>query len=107
MMLKEVDASRTESGIIRAKKAPVFPKPERRGRTRIRNQWYAVLSSREVRADAPVGVTQLPKKSELMMGENLVAGDAPIIEYRRRREAMKKEAETSAGKDTAAGGDTR
>jgi len=52
-------------------------------------------------------LTQLPKKSELMMGENLVAGDAPIIEYRRRREAMKKEAETSAGKKTAESGDAR
>jgi phenylpropionate dioxygenase-like ring-hydroxylating dioxygenase large terminal subunit len=57
--------------------------------------------------DRRVVLTQLPKKSELMMGENLIAGDAPIIEYRRRREAMKKEAETSAGKNTAAGGDGR
>lgn len=46
--------------------------------------------------DRYVVLTQLPKKSELRMGENLVQGDAPIIEYRKRREMLKQEAEKSA-----------
>ncbi len=38
--------------------------------------------------DRKVVLTQVPKKSELMMGENLVQGDLPIIEYRKRRQAL-------------------
>lgn len=41
--------------------------------------------------DRRVVLTQLPKKSELTMGENLIQGDLPIIEFRRKREALKKE----------------
>lgn len=41
--------------------------------------------------DRRVVITQLPKKSELVMGEKLIQGDLPIIEYRKRREALKKE----------------
>lgn len=41
--------------------------------------------------DRRVVLTQIPKKSELTMGENLIQGDLPIIEFRRRREALKKE----------------
>ncbi|MEQ8155949.1 MAG: aromatic ring-hydroxylating dioxygenase subunit alpha [Clostridiaceae bacterium] len=40
--------------------------------------------------DRRVVITQLPKKSELSMGENLIQGDLPIIEFRKRREALKK-----------------
>ncbi|MFN4190624.1 MAG: Rieske 2Fe-2S domain-containing protein [Pseudothermotoga sp.] len=39
--------------------------------------------------DKRVVETQLPKKSELRMNENLISGDAPIIEYRKRREELK------------------
>jgi len=47
--------------------------------------------------DRRVVLTQLPLKSELRMGENLVQGDAPIIEFRRMRDRLKQqpaEAET-------------
>jgi len=42
--------------------------------------------------DRRVVLTQLPKKSELVSGENLVQGDLPIIEYRRMRQKLKDEA---------------
>jgi phenylpropionate dioxygenase-like ring-hydroxylating dioxygenase large terminal subunit len=41
--------------------------------------------------DRRVVLTQRPKKSELVMGENLVQGDAPIIAFRQRREELKRE----------------
>ncbi|HEX2906370.1 MAG TPA: aromatic ring-hydroxylating dioxygenase subunit alpha [Phototrophicaceae bacterium] len=37
------------------------------------------------RQDRWVVITQQPKRSDLKMGEKLIQGDAPIIEYRRRR----------------------
>ena len=37
---------------------------------------------------------QMPKKSELNMGENLVQGDLPIIEFRKMRQKMKNENES-------------
>jgi phenylpropionate dioxygenase-like ring-hydroxylating dioxygenase large terminal subunit len=43
--------------------------------------------------DRRVVITQLPKKSELMGGENLIQGDLPIIEYRRMRQQLKNTAE--------------
>jgi len=39
--------------------------------------------------DRRVVLTQLPKKSELEMGENLIQGDLPIIEFRKRRKELK------------------
>ena len=39
--------------------------------------------------DRRVVLTQLPIKSELMMGEKLIQGDLPIIEFRRRRDLLK------------------
>ncbi|AAD36358.1 oxidase [Thermotoga maritima MSB8] len=39
--------------------------------------------------DKRVVETQIPKRSELRMGENLIPGDAPILEYRKKREALK------------------
>lgn len=39
--------------------------------------------------DRSVVLTQLPIKSELDMGEKLVQGDLPIIEYRKRRALLK------------------
>ena len=41
--------------------------------------------------DRRVVLTQLPKKSELVCGENLVQGDLPIIEYRKMRQKLKDE----------------
>lgn len=43
--------------------------------------------------DRRVVITQTPKKTELSMRENLVQGDLPIIEYRKRREKLKSESE--------------
>jgi hypothetical protein len=39
--------------------------------------------------DRRVVLTQIPKKTELKMGENLIQGDAPILEFRKRRAALK------------------
>ena len=41
--------------------------------------------------DRRVVLRQLPVKSELKMGENLIQGDAPIIEFRKRRAQLKGE----------------
>lgn len=43
--------------------------------------------------DRRVALTQLPKRSGLSIGENLVQGDLPIIEYRRRRDKLQKESD--------------
>jgi phenylpropionate dioxygenase-like ring-hydroxylating dioxygenase large terminal subunit len=43
------------------------------------------------RQDKRVVLTQIPKRTELKMGENLIQGDLPILEYRRRRAEMKNE----------------
>lgn len=43
--------------------------------------------------DRRVVITELPKKSELSMGENLIQGDLPIIEFRKKREELKRQAE--------------
>lgn len=40
--------------------------------------------------DRRVVLSQLPKKSELSMGENLIQGDLPILEFRKRRAELKK-----------------
>lgn len=45
--------------------------------------------------DRRVVLTQLPKKSEFKMKENLVQGDLPILEYRRRRDQLKRENNTA------------
>lgn len=39
--------------------------------------------------DRRVVLTQLPKKSELYCGENLIQGDLPIMEYRKMRQQLK------------------
>ena len=41
--------------------------------------------------DRRVVLTQIPIKTEFKMGENLIQGDAPIIEYRKRRAILKGE----------------
>jgi phenylpropionate dioxygenase-like ring-hydroxylating dioxygenase large terminal subunit len=41
-----------------------------------------------LRQDKRVVITQLPKKSALRIGENLITGDLPIVEYRKHRQAL-------------------
>ncbi len=40
------------------------------------------------RQDKRVVITQLPKRSDLHIGEKLIQGDGPIIDYRRRRRTL-------------------
>ncbi len=46
------------------------------------------------RQDRRVVIFQEPKASDLRMGEKLIQGDGPIIEYRRRRKALQEAAVT-------------
>lgn len=56
--------------------------------------FFANIANRHVlHQDRAVVVTQRPIKSELTMGENLIPGDAPILNYRRRRAELKGEIE--------------
>lgn len=41
--------------------------------------------------DRRVVLSQLPNKTELVMGENLIQGDLPIIEFRKKRASLKGE----------------
>lgn len=41
-----------------------------------------------LRQDKRVVITQLPKKSNLKIGEHLIMGDKPIVEYRKHRQAL-------------------
>jgi phenylpropionate dioxygenase-like ring-hydroxylating dioxygenase large terminal subunit len=43
---------------------------------------------RILRQDKRVVLTELPKKTDLRMGEKLIQGDGPIIAYRRRRDEL-------------------
>lgn len=52
------------------------------------------------RQDKRVVVTQLPKASHLHMGENLLAGDRPVVEFRRMREAKGAKSVTAENKST-------
>jgi len=47
--------------------------------------------------DRRVVTTQRPLRTSLTMGENLVQGDRPIVEYRRRRQALLEAAPGGAG----------
>ena len=54
--------------------------------------FFGNLSSRIIlNQDKRVVVTQTPKMSSMMMGENLIPGNRPIIESRRRRDELLKE----------------
>jgi phenylpropionate dioxygenase-like ring-hydroxylating dioxygenase large terminal subunit len=48
--------------------------------------------------DRRVVQTQLPKRSDLRMGEKLIQGDGPIIAYRRRRQELIEAAGVGGGK---------
>jgi phenylpropionate dioxygenase-like ring-hydroxylating dioxygenase large terminal subunit len=41
-----------------------------------------------LRQDKRVVITQIPKKSQLIMEENLIVGDLPIVEYRKYRQEL-------------------
>ncbi len=45
--------------------------------------------------DRRVVITEVPKKTQLSMDENLIQGDLPIIEFRRKREQLKKSSATT------------
>jgi phenylpropionate dioxygenase-like ring-hydroxylating dioxygenase large terminal subunit len=49
------------------------------------------------RQDRRVVVTQRPKRSDLKIGEKLIPGDGPIIQYRRRRQELIETGEAKAG----------
>lgn len=46
------------------------------------------MNSVILRQDKRVVITQRPKRSDLKMGEKLIQGDGPIIEYRKRRREL-------------------
>jgi phenylpropionate dioxygenase-like ring-hydroxylating dioxygenase large terminal subunit len=48
----------------------------------------APMNLRIAHQDRRVVTTQLPKRSDLVSGEVLIQGDRPIVEYRRRRQAL-------------------
>jgi phenylpropionate dioxygenase-like ring-hydroxylating dioxygenase large terminal subunit len=54
------------------------------------NSLSSIMNKKILHQDRKVVLTQLPIKSELVMGENLIQGDLPIIEYRKRRELLKR-----------------
>lgn len=53
------------------------------------NQLSNISNRYILHQDRRVVVTQIPIRSELRMHENLIQGDAPIIEYRKRRAQLK------------------
>ena len=59
------------------------------GLKQIVNSLSTIMNKIILHQDRRVVLTQLPIKSELAMGENLVQGDLPIIEFRKRREFLK------------------
>ena len=53
--------------------------------------WFGSRANKVVeRQDKRIVITQLPKKTGLKMGENLVQADKPIIEYRSKRDKLQK-----------------
>jgi hypothetical protein len=57
------------------------------------NQLSVLANLLVERQDRRVDVTQFPKRSDLQIGEKLIRGDGPIIEYRRRRRDLIEAAE--------------
>jgi phenylpropionate dioxygenase-like ring-hydroxylating dioxygenase large terminal subunit len=60
------------------------------GLKQIINSLSTIMNKIILHQDRRVVLTQLPIKSELSMGENLVQGDLPIIEFRKRRDFLKR-----------------
>lgn len=65
------------------------------GLKQIVNLSSTIMNKIILHQDRRIVLTQLPIKSELTMGENLVLGDLPIIEFRKRREFLKRSLEPS------------
>lgn len=61
------------------------------GLKQIVNKLSVISNKIILHQDRDVVLTQTPKKTELKMGENLIQGDLPIIEFRKRRELLKQE----------------
>ena len=59
------------------------------GLKQIVNSFSKIMNKRILHQDRSVVLTQLPKKSELKMTENLIQGDLPIIEFRKRRDFLR------------------
>ena len=59
------------------------------GLKQIVNSLSTIMNKIILHQDRRVVLTQLPIKSELAMGENLVQGDLPIVEFRKRRDSLK------------------
>ena len=56
--------------------------------------WFGSRANRVVeRQDKRIVITQLPKKSGMGTGENLVQADKPIMEYRKRRKELQDKAD--------------
>ena len=55
------------------------------------NQTSKISNRYILHQDRHVVLTQFPKKTELGMGEKLIQGDGPIIEFRKRRALLKGE----------------
>jgi hypothetical protein len=53
------------------------------------NKFGNVMDRVVLHQDRRLVLTQIPKKSELQMDENLVQGDLPVIEYCRKRQELK------------------
>ena len=58
------------------------------------NSMFNITNKVILHQDRKIVITQLPKKSEFSMGENLIQGDLPIIEYRKKREELKNSTKT-------------
>lgn len=59
------------------------------GLKQIVNSLSKIMNKKILHQDRTVVLTQRPKKTELKMNENLIQGDLPIIEFRKRRELLK------------------
>lgn len=55
------------------------------------NSLSSLMNKKILHEDRRVVLTQIPNKTELKMKENLIQGDMPIIEYRKRRDRLKNE----------------
>jgi phenylpropionate dioxygenase-like ring-hydroxylating dioxygenase large terminal subunit len=62
--------------------------------------WLALPANRYIaHQDRRVVITQEPKASGLRIGEKLIQADRPIVEYRRRREALLESARQNLAQD--------
>ena len=55
----------------------------------VTNKLSSISNKFILHQDRAVVLPQLPKKTQLVMGENLIQGDLPIIEFRKKREELK------------------